>query len=287
MDSSTTRIRSGDLLDHYRIEALVVTGGMASLFRATDTRTGGTVAVKIPHPEKANARVLASLYRPTEVGKEFDHPGLVKELPSQGRGHRYVVMEWAEGRLLRQIMDEPAGLSLERSVQIALKICQVLAYIHERGVVHLDLKPENIIVDRNDDIKLIDFDLARRVKPGLLALFQPKRMGTPDYASPEQIKGKPCSVRSDIYSLGLILYEMLTGEVPFSGVAPRTAIKLRLLTDPPPPCEINPDIPEDLQELVCRSISRDPAKRPATARILGVNLVQIQTRWVHELLPSL
>ncbi len=285
MSLLTARIGPGDLLDHYRIEALVAIGGMASLFRATDTQTGRTVAVKIPHPKTGVARLgLKRLYDKT---RKFDHSGLVKVFPNEGTNHRYVVMEWVEGQSLRQILDEQTRLSIGRSIQIALKICDVLQYLHDRGVVHLDLKPDNIIVGANDDIKLIDFDLAREAKTGLLAMLRPKRMGTPDYASPEQIRGKPCSVRSDLYSLGLILYEMLTGEVPFSGVASHSAIELRLLSDPLPAREVNPDIPVRLEELLCCTISHDLAKRPATAGALAWELEQINVCYARELVGSL
>jgi len=257
---------------------------MASLFQATDTKTGRTVAIKIPHPRREAARlVLRRLHQQTN----FDHPGLVKVLPHEGVSHKYVVMEWVEGQRLRQILDEQTTLSVGRSIQIALRICDVLQYLHGRGVIHLDLKPDNIIVDANDEIKLIDFDLAREAKPGLFAMLRPKPMGTPDYASPEQVRGKACSVQSDIYSLGLILYEMLTGEVPFSGVSPRSAIELRVLRDPLPPREVNPDIPAELEEVICRMISHDPAKRPATAGALGFELEQMSARRAGELVPSL
>jgi len=278
-------IRPGDLLDHYRIEGLVGTGGMASLFQATDTKTGRAVAIKIPHPRREAARLV--LKRLPQQTQKFDHPGLVKVLPNDGASHKYVVMEWVEGQRLRQILDEQTRLSLGRSVQIALKICDVLQYLHDRGVVHLDLKPDNIIVGAHDDIKLIDFDLARKARPGLFAMLRPKPIGTLDYASPEQVRGKACSVQSDIYSLGLILYEMLTGEVPFSGVSPRWAIELRLLRDPLPPREVNPDIPAELEELICRMISHHPAERPATARALGFELAQVSARLAGELVPSL
>jgi eukaryotic-like serine/threonine-protein kinase len=285
---STTRVGSGDLLDYYRLEDLVATGGMASIFRATDIRTGDSVAVKVPHFQHAGKRFFANGFdAKTEISRKFDHPGIVRLLPSDGASCRYVVMEWVEGQLLRQIIDGRTGLPIDRAVQIALNICDVLAYIHEQGVVHLDLKPDNVIVASGDKVKLIDFDIARETKRGLLALLRPRRMGTPDYASPEQIRGKPGDARSDIYSLGLILYEMLTGEVPFSGVAPLTALNLRLASDPAPPCELNPEIPSQLQDVVCRAIARDPAKRPRTVRGLYSQLEQISQRGLYELVGSL
>ncbi|HXX19949.1 MAG TPA: serine/threonine-protein kinase [Candidatus Acidoferrum sp.] len=282
-----TRIRPGTLLDHYRLEHLVASGGTASVFRATDIRTGRTVAVKIPHFGKASDRPPVTGFRQgTGLDRKFDHPGLVKILGDDGAGHRYVVMEWIEGRLLRHLIEERTGLSAERSVHIALEICEVLEYIHGRALAHLDLKPDNIIVGSDDAVKLIDFDIARETRRGLLSLFRPRRMGTPDYASPEQIRGKAGDARSDIYSLGLILYEMLTGEVPFSGVAPLMALKLRLSKDAVPPREINPEVPERLQGIVCCAIARDPAKRYQTAREVSAQLRQVVECGLGELVGS-
>jgi serine/threonine-protein kinase len=265
---TSNSIGSGDLLDHYRLEDLVATGGMALIFRATDTKTGRPVAIKVPHPEKAGDRfTLDRFLREAEIGRKFDHPGLVKMLPNDGASYRYAVMEWVEGQTLRQLIDAQGKVSPERAVRIALVICDVLAYIHRLGIVHRDLKPENVMVDAADNIKLIDFGIAGKSNVNLDEHGRPSgAMGTPDYVSPEQINGRPGDVRSDIYSLGIMLFEMLTGEVPFSGLDPDTAMNLRLRIDPPPVGELNPDIPPRLQVVVDRSIARHRAIRYASAR---------------------
>jgi serine/threonine-protein kinase len=151
-----------------------------------------------------------------------------------------------------------------------------LYYIHSRGVVHRDLKPENIVVDAGDRIKLIDFGIAgeegaRRLTFGKFSNV----MGTPDYISPEQIQGKRGDARSDIYALGAILYEMVTGQPPFRGENPFLIMNDRLLNHPVPPRELNPEIPESLQEIIYRALERDPRKRYGSANEMAWDLAHM------------
>jgi eukaryotic-like serine/threonine-protein kinase len=273
-------VRPGDVIDGYRLEALVATGGMASIFRATDTKTGCRVALKIP---RRDPLAIDRLRLETEIGRELDHPGLVKVLPADGARDRYVVMEWVDGRLLRQIMDEEGPLSSGRCIRIALAICNALEYIHSRGVVHGDLKPDNVIVDVADNIKLIDFGISRETKVSLWR--RPKlegAAGTPDYVSPEQIRGKRTDARGDVYSLGIVLFEMLAGEVPFSGLDPAIAMNLRVLAEPPSVGEINPGISPRLQAVVHRAIARDRGKRYANAGAIASDLLAEESE-AHKL----
>src|SRR5258708_18056884 len=141
----------GDQLDHYRIDSLAARSGMASIFRGTDTRTGYPVAIKVPHPEMEGDPVLFDRFnREEEIGKKLDHPGVVKVLNDEERSRRYMVLEWVDGRLLRQILNEQKKLSPERAIKITLALCKTLDYIHSEGVVHRDLKPENIMVGPDD-----------------------------------------------------------------------------------------------------------------------------------------
>jgi serine/threonine-protein kinase len=166
-----------------------------------------------------------------------------------------------DGQLLRRIMGG-RKLPPERAVKITLRILDALGYIHTHGVVHRDLKPENIMVDADDNIKLIDFGIAanagaRRITFAKLS----NTMGTPDYISPEQVKGKRGDARSDLYTVGVMLYEMLTGKVPFQGENPFAIMNDRLLNNPIPPREIDPTITPQLQEIIYRALERDPANR--------------------------
>jgi len=269
-----TPLHTGEKLDHYVIDDLVARGDMASIFRASDELTGKPVAIKIPHPEtEADPVFFERFHREQEVGEKLDHPGVMKVYHSGHHSQVYMVMEWVDGRLLRQIMDEQKKFPAGRAVKITLHIAAALDYIHGHGVFHRDLKPENIMVTANDHIKLIDFGVAANVGSRRLTFGNFSRtMGTPDYVSPEQVKGKRGDARSDIYALGVMLYEMLTGKVPFTGPNAFAIMNDRLLNSPVPPRELDPTISPQLQEIVYRALERDPAKRYRSAREFALDL---------------
>jgi serine/threonine-protein kinase len=262
-------VHTGDRLDHYQIEELVARSGMASIYRGTDTRSGRAVAIKIPHPEmECDPIFFERFQREAEIGAKLDHPGVMKVFSDEDRSRLYMAMEWVEGRLLRRVMSEERKFPPERAVKIALRILDALAYIHSHGVVHRDLKPENIMIDSDDNIKMIDFGIAanagaRRITFAKLS----NTMGTPDYISPEQVKGKRGDARSDLYALGVMLYEMLTGKVPFQGPNPFAIMNDRLLNNPIPPREADAAaVSPQLQEIIYRALEREPAKRYQHAR---------------------
>ena len=263
-----TPLHPGDQLDHYRIEGVAARSGMASIFRATDVRTGRPVAIKVPHPEMESDPVFFErFHREEEIGKAMDHPGVMKVIAEDGRSQVYMVMEWVEGRLLRQVLNEQRKLPPERAVGIALRILDALEYLHSHGVVHRDLKPENIMLDSEDRIKLIDFGIAAKTGARRLTFAKlSQTLGTPDYISPEQVKGKRGDARSDLYAVGVMLYEMLTGKAPFTGPNAFVIMNDRLLNSPVPPREIDPTISPQLQEIIYRALERDPSKRYASAR---------------------
>jgi serine/threonine protein kinase len=260
-------VEIGDQLDHYSIDTLVARSGMASIFRATDLRTGRMVAIKIPHPEMESDPVFFDrFHREEEIGRTLDHPGVMKVLPDEDHSQVYMVMEWVDGRLLRQILTEQGKLPAERAVRIALRICEVLEYIHQHGIVHRDLKPDNIMVGDEDRIKLIDFGIAAKSGSRRLTFTNFSQvMGTAEYISPEQVKGKRGDARSDLYALGVMLYEMLTGKTPFSGDNPFLLMNDRVMNNPVPPREINPEISPELQEIIYRALERDPKSRYGSA----------------------
>src|SRR4051812_8084928 len=264
---STTSFEPGDMLDHYRIEATVARSGMATLYRATDTNNHRQVALKVPHPEMEADTVLVERFkREEEIGQLLDHPGVVKTFNSEQRSRLYMVIEWVDGRLLRAILNQEGALPVTRAEQITLRICQAVDYMHKHGVVHRDLKPENIMVNDGDEIKLIDFGIAMKEDARRLTFVNVSSMlGTPDYIAPEQVQGKRGDQRSDMYAMGIMFYEMLTGTVPFSGPNPLAVMNERLLKNPAPPRELNPDIPAEIEEIVLRALERDPHHRYASA----------------------
>jgi eukaryotic-like serine/threonine-protein kinase len=260
-------LEPGDTLDHYRIDAAIGRGGMSVLYKATDLNRGAQVAIKVPHAEMEADPVLFERFkREEEIGQLLDHPGVVKTFNSEQRSRVYMVVEWVDGRLLRSILNEEKKLPIERAVKIALGICDALDYMHKRGIVHRDLKPENVMVDEDDNIKLIDFGIAMKEDARRLTFVNlSATLGTPDYISPEQVKGQRGDQRSDIYAVGVMLYEMLTGRVPFVGPNPLAVMNERVINEPPSPRALNPEISPALEEILYRALEREPRHRYATA----------------------
>jgi serine/threonine-protein kinase len=276
-------IEPGSRIDFYRIEAPVARSGMASIFRATDTRDSRQVALKIPHPDMESDPILFDRFqREAGIGEKLNHPKVMRVFGGEKRSRIYMVMEWCEGRLLRQILDE-GRMPHDRAIRIAIGVLDALEYIHSNGVVHRDLKPENIMVDVDDNIKLIDFGIASDTAARRLTYANfTATLGTPDYISPEQVKGKRGDGRSDIFAMGVILYEMLSGKVPFSGPSPLAAMNDRLLNHPLPPSVADPSITPQLQEVLYRALERDPKNRYATAHEFAWDLEHLDQVGVED-----
>lgn len=274
MTLTMTPLAPGDQLDQYHLEELVACSGMASIFRATDTRSGTQVAVKIPHLQAECDVVFYDRFqREAQIGRQLDHPSVIKVMEQKKPSRVYMVMEWVEGRLLRDILAEAGKFNPPRAVRMALALCDALDYIHSHGVIHRDLKPENIMVGCEDQIKLIDFGIAakagaRRLTFGKLSNI----MGTAEYISPEQVRGRRGDARSDLYSLGVVLYEMLTGKTPFPGPNPFAVMNARLRVDPVPPRAVNPTLSSELEAILLRALARDRENRYARAADLAHDL---------------
>jgi serine/threonine protein kinase len=265
---------AGTILDHYRLDDVVAHSGMGTLYRATDLRDGRQVAVKIPRPEmEADPLLLERFRREQEIGQLLDHPGIVKTLDGEERSRLYMVQEWVNGRLLRAVINEERPLGIERATQLTLAICDALDAMHKMGIVHRDLKPENVMVGPDDHIKIIDFGIAMKEDARRIThVGMSPMLGTPDYISPEQVQGKRGDQRSDIYALGIMFYEMLTGTVPFTGPNPLAVMNDRLVKDPPAPSAANPEISPQLEEIVFRALEKEPRNRYATASEMALDL---------------
>ncbi len=276
-------LEAGTQIDSYRIETPVAKSGMASIFRAVDTRDGRVVALKIPHPDlEADPILYDRFQREAGIGEKLDHPKVMRVYGGEERSRVYMVMEWCEGRLLRNILDE-GRMPQERALRITIGVLDALDYIHAHGVVHRDLKPENIMVDENDNIKLIDFGIAGDSGARRLTYANfTATLGTPNYISPEQVKGKRGDGRSDIYSMGVILYEMLTGKLPFSGPTPMAAMNDRMLNPPVPPRVADPTVSPQLQEVLYRALEREPKNRYATAHEFAHDLEHLDQVGVED-----
>jgi serine/threonine protein kinase len=273
-------VNPGDQIDHYRIDRLVAHNNDATVFQAIDLRSGTKVAIKVPHPEMESDPAFVDRFgQEMEIGERMEHPGIIKVIANPSRTKIYMVMESFAGKTLRQILNEEQKLNPERAVRIAAAISNALEYIHARGIMRLDIRPENVMVGSGDLIKLIDFGGAVKTGARRLTLTRlSQAIGTSEYVSPEEVKGKRGDSRSDIYSLGVMLYEMLTGEMPFQGSEPYD----RLKNYPKPPREIDPTISPQLQEVIYRALERDPRNRYANAHNFTTDLQNLDAVGVAD-----
>jgi serine/threonine-protein kinase len=262
------------LNNRYRLLSIIGEGGMATVYRAQDIMLGRTVAVKVLHESRANDKAfLARFYREAQAAANLDHSNIVSvyDIGQDGNRH-YIVMEYVEGRNLKELILESAPFPFERALAIAIQVCTAVGAAHKVGLIHCDVKPQNILVAPDGRLKVTDFGIARALTSAPV-VEGGDVWGTPDYLSPEQAAGKRLGPPSDVYSIGVVVYEMLTGRLPFeaeSGVA--LALK-HLREEPRPVNELNPRVPPGLARIVQKVLAKEPSARYRTASQLAQILI--------------
>jgi serine/threonine protein kinase len=257
-------IAAGHRLDRFEIDGVLAKSGMGTVYRARDTESGAPVVVKVPHLEYASDIVFHERFRREEdIGQRLSHPGIARVLQVPEKSRLYLAMELVEGESLRSRLDREGRLPVAEALRLGIAIADVLEYLHEHGVVHRDLKPENVMLLPGGGLKLLDFGIAldttqRKIEWAGLS----SAVGTPDYMAPEQIRSRPGDGRTDLYALGVILYEMLTGGPPFTGDA---ATNAKLHEDAPPLRAKRPEVPPSVERVVMRALAREPEDRPERA----------------------
>jgi serine/threonine protein kinase len=262
---ATPRLREGSVVaQRYRIDGMLGEGGMGLVYRATELGRGRQVAIKQLNPAHARSPLASERFRrEIEVAKKLDHPNLVRLFDS-GRWEEasYLAMEYVDGWSLKQKIRERKTLELEFTVPLLLQLCEGLEAIHAAGVVHRDVKPANVLVDRSGQVKLCDFGLAFTEGLGLTRITRTGvAMGTPEYMAPEQIEGERVDTRTDIYALGVLMYEAFTGDLPFIGDNLLNVAMQHLNRAPLPPALRNPALPTYLERIILKAMEKDPAKR--------------------------
>ncbi len=267
------------LANRYNIYELLGEGGIGVVYRATDLTTGKDVAIKFLVQEQTDSPKIQQLrkrYFEREIAilSEIRHPGIVNLIDSgfTKLGLPFFVMEYVEGRTLAQDIKEHGAMLVGRVFKILQPLCSALDCIHKHGAIHRDLKPENIMLsvkDGREEVKLLDFGIAKLLAPPPDSPFQPitqigNIVGTVDYLAPEQWQEKDLDQRTDLYALGLIVYEMLTGHHPFRSDYIETAMLKHLNEEPPPPSSLNSNLPMLLDEVILRSIAKDRSERQQT-----------------------
>ena len=250
----------------YRIEERLAVGGMGAVYVAEDERLNRPVAIKVLKEDLAHdPRFVERFRREARAAGALSHPNVAGVYDfGNHEGRHYMVMELARGRDLARLLRETGPLTSERSARVASQIARALGHAHAAGVVHRDVKPANVIVDENDRVKVTDFGIARAVGDSTLTATG-SVLGTAHYISPEQAGGGEVGPPADIYSLGIVLYEMLTGSLPFTGDS-AVAVAMRHLSDEvPAPSDLNRDVPGELDEVVARATAKEPSARFADA----------------------
>ncbi len=268
-----------DVIDgKYRVIREVGSGGMARVYRAINMSSRKVVAVKMLKEEYLNDQeFLRRFEREAKASLALSHENIVRAYGvGDDNGVPYIVLEYVEGETLKDLIKKSPGghLSVQRAIGICSQILDALSYAHAHGIIHRDVKPQNVIVTSRGKAKLADFGIAREVTASTVTFSGKNIIGSVPYISPEQAKGLPTTEESDIYSVGISLYEMLTGTVPFVGETPVATALLHLSAVPVPPRDLVPSIPPALNDIVLRALEKEPNRRYTSAKLMRSDLIR-------------
>src|ERR671935_945476 len=257
----------------YVLEELVRAGGMSSVFKARDTLLERRVALKILHPHFTDDEQYVERFRrEARAVASLSHPNIVTILDrGEDEGRQFLVFELVEGQTLADVLREEGRLPVRRALEIAIQVARGLAFAHEQGLVHRDVKPQNVILNGDGRAKVTDFGIARSLD--VQGVTQSGAvLGTSNYIAPEQASGQPVDRTTDVYSLGVVLFELLTGEVPFPGES-FVAVAMQHVSEAPPSLlEVRPDVPARVAHAVARALEKDPAARFPTMDAFAAEL---------------
>lgn len=252
----------------YTMGAMIGEGGMSRVYKAHDMNTGKPVAVKVLREEYKEDEVFVRRFeREAQAASRMSHPNIANllDVGREEDGMHYLVIEYVQGKTLKQYIQENGAIRPEMAAQVIIRVLAALSHAHQNGVIHRDIKPQNILIDKEGAVKVSDFGIARVANTQTMSQDSDIVMGSVYYFSPEQAKGAEVDEKSDIYSVGVMFYEMLTGRVPFTGDTP-VAIAMKHLREPPvPPSEVNPGVSKAMEYVVMQALAKRPKARYATA----------------------
>ena len=281
-------MREKILAGRYVLVEQIGVGGMAIVYRAIDRNTGHSVAVKVLKPEfNRDAEFVSRFQREAEAASKMVHHNIVNLLDVGMDGeNRFLIMEHVRGKTLKDVIMEKGRISAPTAVQIAIRILSALQHAHQNGIIHRDIKPQNILMNADGHVKVADFGIARMANSSTLTKGD-SVMGSVHYFSPEQAQGQGCDVTSDLYSVGVTLYEMLTGRVPFDGDSPVAIAMQHLHAQPEPIQRFAPDVPDAICHVCLKAMEKNPAYRYASAREMAMELRKALNGQVDQLQPRI
>ncbi len=277
VSAEATSFRPGQLFDdRFLITDIINRSGMATILKAEDTQNNNQlVAIKVPHLEyECDPTFFDRFQREERIGLELNHPFILRFVKVEGQKSRpYIVTEYLAGCTLAHLLQAMHPLPEKDALKIASLICDALQHMHDHGIIHRDLKPQNVMLCKDGTIRIMDFGIARdSASRRITRMGNSQSMGTPDYMAPEQVQGKRADRRTDIYNLGALLYEMVTGAVPFQNENQWAALNARVTGDPITPRKLNHGLSAQAEEIVLRAMQRNPAERYQSASEMKAEL---------------